>query len=82
MLVRELLTSDATSVREDTDLDTAVHLLADLRVSALPVVDAEDHVVGFSARLTSCATWRSTLVRTCANPGRWTPRLDPERSGR
>lgn len=46
MLVRELYTHDATSVREDTDLDTALDLLARLRISALPVVGADDLVVG------------------------------------
>jgi len=46
VLVRELLTRDATSVREGTGLDTAVQLLAQLHVSALPVVDDADRVVG------------------------------------
>lgn len=46
MLVREIMTCPALSVREDADLDDAIQLLAEKRVTALPVVNAEDHLVG------------------------------------
>ena len=46
MLVRELLTHDVASVREDSALDVAVQVLATRHISALPVVDAAERVVG------------------------------------
>ena len=46
MLVRELMTRDVAFLLEDVPLDSAVRLLADLGVSALPVVDADARVVG------------------------------------
>jgi CBS domain-containing protein len=46
MLVRELVTREVVSVRDDSALDAAVRVLAEHHVSALPVVDAEGRVVG------------------------------------
>ena len=46
MLVRELLTREVAAVRDDSTLDAAVRILADRRVSALPVVDDRGRVVG------------------------------------
>lgn len=46
MLVRELVTRDVVSVLDGSALDAAVRVLAEHHVSALPVVDAEDRVVG------------------------------------
>jgi CBS domain-containing protein len=46
MLVREIMTSPAFSVREDTDLGAALTLMATARVTCLPVVDDAERVVG------------------------------------
>ncbi|KRF29754.1 HPP family protein [Phycicoccus sp. Soil802] len=46
MLVRELLTRDVVQVRDTSALDAAVRVLAEQRVSALPVVDATGRLVG------------------------------------
>ena len=46
MLVRELLTREVAAVRENCSLDAAVRILAERGVSALPVVDHQDRVVG------------------------------------
>lgn len=46
MLVRELVTRDVAQVRDTAALDSAVRVLAEQRVSALPVVDASGRVVG------------------------------------
>jgi len=46
MLVGELVTRDVVHVRETSALDAAVRVLAEHRVSALPVVDGEGRVVG------------------------------------
>jgi CBS domain-containing protein len=75
VLVRELLTRDATSVRPDTDLDTAVHLLAQHHVSALPVVEDDDTVVGILSeadvlRLHLAADPRAHLRRSLPTPAR------------
>ena len=46
MLVHELMTSPATSLRAGSRLEAAVQVLAAGHISAVPVVDAQDHVVG------------------------------------
>jgi CBS domain-containing protein len=46
MLVRELVTRDVAHVREASALDSAIRVLAEQRVSALPVVDVTGRVVG------------------------------------
>ena len=46
MLVSELMTTDVVAVDTECPLDAAVRLLADRRVSALPVVDRSGLVVG------------------------------------
>lgn len=46
MLVREIMTCPALFVRDDADLDAAIRLLAEKRVTALPVVDGQEHLVG------------------------------------
>ena len=46
MLVRELMTSPATSLRAGSRLDIAVQVLAAQHISAVPIVDAYGHVVG------------------------------------
>jgi CBS-domain-containing membrane protein len=78
VLVRELLSRDVTTVGEDTELDVAVHLLAERHVSALPVVDADAHVVGILSeadvlRLHLAADPRARLGRsgTAPSPAPW-----------
>jgi CBS domain-containing protein len=46
MLVRELMTSPATSLRSGARLETAVQVLGAQHISAVPIVDANNHVVG------------------------------------
>nr|WP_255523835.1 CBS domain-containing protein [Terrabacter sp. MAHUQ-38] len=46
VLVRELMTSPATSLRAGSRLEAAVQLLAGRHISAVPIVDPQDHVVG------------------------------------
>ena len=46
MLVRELMTSPATSLRAGSRLEAAVQVLAAQHISAVPIVDAHDRVVG------------------------------------
>jgi len=46
MLVREIMTSPAYSVREVASLEEALKLMATTRVTSLPVVDGSDQVVG------------------------------------
>lgn len=46
MLVREIMTTPAWSVHIDTDLDDALKVMAQKRVTVLPVVNDEDHLVG------------------------------------
>jgi CBS domain-containing protein len=46
MLVREIMTSPAYSVHEDTTLEVALKLMATARVTCLPVVDGAERVVG------------------------------------
>ncbi|WP_168582544.1 CBS domain-containing protein [Gephyromycinifex aptenodytis] len=46
MLVREIMTCPALSIHADADLDAAIQLLAGKRVTALPVVDEHEHLVG------------------------------------
>lgn len=46
MLVREIMTAPALSAHEDDDLDGALQLLAEHRITALPIVDDAGHVIG------------------------------------
>ncbi|HEV7196539.1 MAG TPA: CBS domain-containing protein [Pedococcus sp.] len=46
MLVRELMTSPATSLRAGSRLESAVQVLAAQHISSVPIVDAYGHVVG------------------------------------
>jgi CBS domain-containing protein len=46
MLVREIMTSPAFSVRDDATLEAALQLMATARVTGLPVVDGGGRVVG------------------------------------
>jgi CBS domain-containing protein len=46
MQVKELMTIDVTTVRSTTPIKEAAALLAEHRISGLPVVDADRHVLG------------------------------------
>jgi CBS domain-containing protein len=46
MQVKELMTIDVTTVRSTTSIKEAAALLAEHRISGLPVVDADRHVLG------------------------------------
>lgn len=46
MLVQELMTSPATSLRAGSSLEAAVQVLAAQHISAVPIVDSQQHVVG------------------------------------
>lgn len=46
MLIQDLMTTDAVTVREGTSLKEAARLMAGKGISGLPVVDAEDRLVG------------------------------------
>ncbi|QQS02404.1 MAG: CBS domain-containing protein [Austwickia sp.] len=46
MLVREIMTAPAYSVHEGDELDGALRLLAERKITAIPVVDDEHHVIG------------------------------------
>ena len=46
MRVRDLMTTDVLTVRSSTRLKEAAALLAERRISGLPVVDGEGHVLG------------------------------------
>ncbi len=46
MRVQDVMTTEVRTVRSDTLLKEAAELLAEHRISGVPVVDADDHVVG------------------------------------
>ena len=46
MRVQDVMTTQVRTVRSDTSLKEAAEILARERISGLPVVDAENHVVG------------------------------------
>src|SRR5262245_44310746 len=46
MRVKDLMTNDVLTVRSSTQLKDAAALLAERRISGLPVVDHEHHVLG------------------------------------
>ena len=46
MRVQDVMTREVWTVRSDTPLKEAAELLAHHRIAGVPVVDADDHVVG------------------------------------
>lgn len=46
MLVREIMTAPALSIHREADLDEALRIMAEKKITALPVVDEDDHLVG------------------------------------
>ncbi|MEP7161003.1 MAG: CBS domain-containing protein [Dermatophilaceae bacterium] len=46
MLVREIMTAPAVSVRPDAELEEALQIMAERRISALPIVDEAGLVIG------------------------------------
>jgi CBS domain-containing protein len=76
MLVRELCTRDVAAVLDDAALDSAIRLLADRGVSALPVVDRGGEVVGIISeadvlRLQLAADPRAHLRPVPGEGSRW-----------
>lgn len=51
MLVREIMTSPALSVAEDSLIEEAVGLMATRRLTSLPVVNAADDIVGILSEM-------------------------------
>ena len=45
-LVRDVMTVNVVKVSDDADLDEVANLLSENKISGLPVVDGEDHVIG------------------------------------
>lgn len=62
MLVREIMTSPAFSVDEDAPLDAALQLMAERKVTALPVVRDGDRLVGVLSEI--------DLLRRAVEPDR------------
>lgn len=60
MTVRALMTTDLVSVSPDTPLAEATRLLIRHRITGLPVVDADQRIVGVITEL--------DLIRTAAEP--------------
>ena len=46
MLAREIMSRDVIAVSPEEKVDKAARILVDNKISGLPVVDADDHVVG------------------------------------
>lgn len=46
MLVREIMTSPAFNVHQDATIEAALQVMATAKVSSLPVVGADDHLIG------------------------------------
>ncbi len=62
MIVREIMTSPAYSVRPESPLDDALRIMAERKVTALPVVDADDALVGVLSEI--------DLLRRAVEPDR------------
>ncbi|GAB98248.1 CBS domain-containing protein [Kineosphaera limosa] len=62
MLVREIMTSPAYSVRPDSEIDDALQLMAERKVTALPVVDEGEVLVGVLSEI--------DLLRRAVEPDR------------
>ena len=81
MKVKDVMTTRVLSVREDTTILEAVQLMLKNRISGLPVVDSESHLVGLVTegdllRRTETSTerkrprWLEFLVRARQTCGR------------
>lgn len=46
ILVRDVMTREVIAIRKQADIHEAAKLLSENRISGLPVVDEEDHVIG------------------------------------
>jgi len=79
MLVRELLTRDVAFVLHDAPLDSAVRLLAERGVSALPVVDTSARVVGILSEADVLRLQLAMDPRAHLRPSRETGAGWPER---
>ena len=76
LVVDDVMTSRVVSVRDDTPFKQIIEALADSHVSALPVVDADGHVLGIVSE--------SDLLAKVAGVGRSAPRqsADPTETPR
>jgi len=63
MLVREVMTTDVVTVEESTPLKEAALLLAERRISGVPVVDADRKVVGVLSEADVLAQERGRAIR-------------------
>lgn len=70
LVAADLMTGEVVTVRPETNLAAAAHLMAQQRLNPLPVVDAAGHVVGIISR--------ADLLRTVIEPAyRPRPGLEP-----
>jgi CBS domain-containing protein len=58
MRVEDVMTTGVWTVRSDTRLKEAAEILTNRRISGLPVVDGENHVVGVLSDGSRCR-WRA-----------------------
>ncbi|SEQ32834.1 CBS domain-containing protein [Streptomyces radiopugnans] len=79
--VRDLMTGDVVSVREDTRYREILRALDRNRVSALPAVDAQDRVVGVVSEADLLRTERDCEERPRALPRLPRPPRPPDRTG-
>ncbi|MFP8904732.1 CBS domain-containing protein [Streptomyces atacamensis] len=79
--VRDLMTGDVVSVREDTRYREILRALDRNRVSALPVVDAQDRVVGVVSEADLLRAERDCEERPRALPRLPRPPRPPDRAG-
>jgi len=75
MVVRDLMTTDVVTVEESTPLKEAALLLADRRISGVPVVDAAGKVVGVLSEADVLAQERGRALR---QPGLLGHVFDPD----
>ncbi|CAL9589623.1 Inosine-5'-monophosphate dehydrogenase [Streptomyces sp. enrichment culture] len=79
--VRDLMTGDVVSAREDTRYREILRALDRNRVSALPVVDAQDRVVGVVSEADLLRAERDCEERPRALPRLPRPPRPPDRAG-
>ncbi|MEM7761640.1 MAG: CBS domain-containing protein [Cyanobacteria bacterium P01_G01_bin.67] len=60
--VSEIMTSDPITVSPETSLEDAIKILADKKISGLPVVDAQGNLIGVISE--TDLTWQATGVDT------------------
>jgi len=75
MRATDVMTSEVTTVHEDTSVHTAAQLMAERGISALPVVDRDNRVIGMVSEgdllhraETGTERRRSLTSRFCSKP--------------